>query len=229
LSNRRTPTTGIAELTWKAAHMPTDPFALFLGMKRPHLGFFAPQWAYDLYPNSTVAPAANIYPPVGFPSKYSWSGNEEMCGMQDVHSLCYTNKTDNLPGFVPAFKHAELRRAYYASVSYMDRQVGRVLDSLAATGFADTTWVVLFGDHGYDVGEHGSWAKLTLFENAARVPLIIIPPRLDTQFSRNTTSDAIVELLDIFPTVVDLLGIEVPPGQLQGTSLRPGKIIIVVV
>jgi iduronate 2-sulfatase len=118
---------------------------------------------------------------------------------------------------VPDWKQHELRRAYYAAASFMDQQIGRILDSLEETGLTNETAIVFWGDHGYHLGEHGIWCKVTNFEAATRVPLVISVPG---QSAPGAVSDALVELLDVFPTLAELAGLT-PPKELQGKSLVP--------
>jgi iduronate 2-sulfatase len=108
-------------------------------------------------------------------------------------------------------------RGYLATVSYMDAQAGRVLDALKHLGVADNTIIVVSGDHGWHLGEHGLWHKRSLFEQSARVPFIIHAPGVN---GNGQSSSSLVELLDIFPTLCDLAGLK-PPAVLQGKSLRP--------
>src|SRR5262249_24245551 len=111
----------------------------------------------------------------------------------------------------------ECTRAYFASISFMDAQVGRVLDALDRLKLADKTIVVLWGDHGYLLGEHGQWMKQSLLEESARVPLIVAAP---AQKGNGQGCERIVETIDIYPTLADLAGIE-RPSDLPGASLRP--------
>ena len=114
--------------------------------------------------------------------------------------------------------HKGLLQAYYASVSYMDAQVGRVLDALKEKGLADNTIVVFSSDHGYLLGHHHKFQKQHLFEEATRVPFIISVPWLKDQHGRGTTK--ITELVDLYPTLAELAGVPAPDA-LQGTSLKP--------
>lgn len=205
-----------------AAPGPT-PWSTFLGFKRPHLVWTVPQTALDLYgKNQTLA--AHRLPPEGMPPS-GWSYNGEIRSCDDMGPWV----NNSLPGYLGLIndgKHAELRRAYYAAVTATDVQVGRVWNSLQASPARNNTWVVLTGDHGWNLGEHGNWAKVTLFENVARVPLIIVPPSGVPGFLRNAVigPDAFVEHLDLFPTITELLGVDaslLPAGQLDGRSLVP--------
>ena len=111
----------------------------------------------------------------------------------------------------------EVRKHYAACVSYADAQVGRVMRKLAETGAAANTIVILWGDHGWHLGEHAVWGKHTLFEESLRSPLIMSYPGIKR---RAESTDAVVETLDVFPTLCDLAGLPVP-DFVDGVSLRP--------
>ena len=106
---------------------------------------------------------------------------------------------------------------YYASVAFMDAQVGKVLDALERSGQADHTIVIFTSDHGYHLGERGWWNKNTLFEYSARAPLMVVAPGAK---ANGKACDRLVEFVDVYPTVAELCGLP-PPANLQGESLRP--------
>src|SRR5262249_9214300 len=108
----------------------------------------------------------------------------------------------------------QLKHGYYAAISYMDAQLGRILDELDRLGLAKNTVVVLWGDHGWKLGEHGAWCKHTNFENDTNAPLLIAAPGLSTAGQK---SEALVEFVDIYPTLAELCGLN-RPAHLEGLS-----------
>lgn len=173
-----------------------DPFFLAVGFVRPHVPLVAPASAYALY-DAAQLPLAESVP------------ND----LQDIPSQgVFWNEPVRGPFNDSARK--EVLRAYYASVTFMDEQVGKVLDRLTELGLEDDTIIVFTSDHGYHLGEHSMWQKLSLHEESARVPLIIAGPGLATG-----RTGALAELVDLYPTLADLAGLEVPP-LCQGLSLR---------
>ena len=191
------------------------PFFLAVGFHKPHLPFYAPSKYFDLYPDiSEIKLADNPNAPENMPD-IAWSvariqRYKDIAELLPNVSECRTNPNISIHGKecrFPDEKAQELRRAYYACVSYTDAQVGRVLQQLEAKGFANDTIIVLWADHGWQLGEHNEWAKFTNFEDATHVPFLIHVPGVTTEGMR---TQAFVELIDIFPSVTELAGIEPP-------------------
>ena len=180
-------------------------FFLAVGFNKPHLPFYAPSKYFDLYPPQTFSVPIDSSLPKDAPEIAS--NPKGLRGYQDISKY---------PPFDDA-KTLELIRAYAATTSYVDAQVGRVLKQLDTLGLAENTVVVLWGDHGFHLGEHGLWRKNTLFEASVRSPLIVSVPG---QTSVNVKTDALVELVDIYPTLCDTCQLSTPP-QLEGISLLP--------
>ena len=172
------------------------PFFIGAGFYRPHCPFIAPRKYFDQYPLDTVAapspPRDSALPPAAwFTDPPHWGIGEQA--------------------------QRESIRAYYASISFLDANVGRLLDALDRLGLADHTIVVFISDHGYHLGDQGSWMKQTLFERSARAPLIIAAPRIT---SKGRSTSRIVEFLDVYPTLAELTSLS-PPDGLHGRSLVP--------
>ena len=193
----------IAELAVAALRKLKDrPFFLAVGFWKPHLPFNAPKKYWDLYDRSQITLPDNPEPPKNVPPIALHDGRELMRGFKDG-----LNDDQVLA----------LRHGYYAATSYLDAQVGRVLDELDALGLRENTIVVFWSDHGFHLGEHDLWCKTSNFELDARVPMIISVPH---QKTAGECSDALVELLDLYPTLADLCGLSAP-DNLEGKSLKP--------
>jgi len=178
------------------------PFFLAVGFVKPHLPFNAPKKYWDLYPEDSVSPAANRLFPEKAPQQ-AWHNWGELRKYQGV-------PPGDAP--VPDEMARKLVRGYRAATSYSDAQVGRVLDELDRLGLAESTIVVLWGDHGWSLGEHGLWAKHSPFDLANHIPLIVRAPGASTGLA-----PGLVESVDIYPTLVELAGLP-DPGHLQGES-----------
>lgn len=179
------------------------PFFLAVGFWKPHAPFNAPKKYWDLYDREKLPPLDPSWP-VDAPEIASHQSTE-ILGPPD-------KQVKPSPAQV-----AEMRHGYFAGVSYMDAQVGKVLAALRENGLEENTLVVFWGDHGYHLGEHGLWAKTSNFELDARVPLLVAPVSPKRPGAR---TDALVEMLDLFPTLAGLAGLPAAPG-LEGTSLAP--------
>ncbi len=187
------------------------PFFLSVGYYRPHLPFNAPKKYWDMYNRDEIPLAENQFVPEGVPA-YLVHGEAELRGYADCSDL-------PLPGDSPwnLDRQREVKHGYYASVSYTDAQIGRLLDALDHLGLSENTIVVLWGDHGWKLGEHNGWGKQTTYEIDTRVPLIFSGAGVGTI---GKSSRALTEFVDIYPTLCEMAGFPVP-GYLQGTSLVP--------
>lgn len=181
-----------------------QPFFLAVGFLKPHLPFIAPKKYWDLYPPKQTVVADNQHPPRDSPpfAVTNWG-----------HPRSYTDIPRQGP-MPPPLVHT-LTRGYAACISYVDAQVGRVLDELDRLSLRDNTVVVFWGDHGFHLGENGVWGKTTNFELGTRVPLIIHSPRMRASGQRCM---ALVELVDLYPTLCDLTDLD-PPTHLEGKSI----------
>ena len=180
-------------------------FFLAVGFNRPHLPFYAPSKYFELYTPQDFALPVDSSLPINAPTLAS--NPKWLKAYQDI--------PHNPP--LPDGLTLELTRAYAANISYVDALVGRILTRLDTLGLAQNTVIVFWGDHGFHLGEHGCWRKNTLFEVSLRSPLIVSTPE---QTPRAASSDALVELVDIFPTLCDMCHLPVP-SDLEGSSLVP--------
>ena len=183
-----------------------QPFFLGVGFLKPHLPFVAPKKYWDLYQRADFKLPTFQTLPQGAP-ELAGNGSGELRAFSDIPPV----------GPVDEAKARELIHGYHAAVSYVDAQVGKVLDELERLGLADKTVVVLWGDHGWHLGDHGIWCKHTNFEQAAHAPLMI---RVPGQPNAGAKTDALVEFVDIYPSLAELCGLK-GPDNLEGTSFVP--------
>lgn len=185
------------------------PFFIAAGFKKPHLPFVAPKKYWDLYDRSKIELSKWQKAPIGAPdfALHSWG---ELKSYSDIEQ--YVMPT----GILDENKQRELIHGYMACVSYTDTQIGKLLDELERQGIADQTIIVLWGDHGWHLGDHGIWCKHSNFEQAARAPLIFSAPGTKSGIKNSSP----VEFVDIYPTLCDLAGIDIPKS-LDGISLKP--------
>ncbi len=184
-----------------AAATPGQPFFIAVGFLKPHLPFCAPKKYWDLYERSSFKLAERRTPPDGAPA-YAPTSFGELRQYSDTPES----------GPVNDETARRLIHGYYAATSYMDAQLGKVLDALDASGQAGNTIIVLWGDHGWHLGDHGMWCKHTNYEQAARIPLIISGPGLAQGHTRS-----LVETVDLYPTLAELASLPAPAG-LDGRS-----------
>lgn len=182
-----------------------QPFFLAVGFVRPHLPFLAPQRYWDLYDFEDIRLPANYHPPKDCPraALHTWGELRAYAGIPQQGPL--TGETAR-----------RLIHGYYACVSYVDAMVGRILDELERLDLDGNTIVVLWGDHGWQLGEHGLWCKHSCFETSMRAPLIVRAPGMPP----GVECKAPVEFIDIYPSLCELAGLP-SPEHLQGTSFVP--------
>ncbi len=174
---------------------PQQPFFMAVGFYRPHIPYIAPQKYFDMYPEVTV--------PENFEEE--WETKPALARTVTPWNAGTTRK-----------ECEDAIRAYYASITFVDIQIGKLLDALEELGLMENTIIVFWSDHGYMLGEYGLWQKQNLFENTAKQPLLIYAPNQ----SAGIPCDRIVEMVDIYPTVAELAGLTAP-ADLDGVSLVP--------
>ena len=177
------------------------PFFLAVGLYRPHTPYVAPKKYFEMYPRDKISVPKipeNYLNTIPKPAAQSVTRKKEQVGLKEEVAR-------------------EAIQAYYASITFADAQLGRILAALDETGLAENTIVLFTSDHGYHMGEHGHYQKTTLFENAARVPLIIATPTMKTSGQTTLTP---AEMTDFYPTLAELAGLEAP-DFVAGVSLAP--------
>jgi iduronate 2-sulfatase len=194
------------------------PFFIGVGIIRPHLPFVMPQSLWDMYNESDIKVTNNTAPPQGCPdialndqifSHGSWPYYRPPAGQP-------TSFTDMSPykPYPPAAQRF-LRHGYYAAITWVDVQLGRLLDALDSMSIADSTVVAFHGDHGWHTGEAGLWTKKTNFELGTRVPLLIRAAAAtgSAGLAVGGHSSELAELVDVYPTLAELAGLPLPPGE----------------
>ena len=183
----------------RCARKKDRPFFLAVGFFRPHTPYVAPKSYFEMYPEKDVPIVEGI--------------KEDQADIPAPGLGSYKKEQDKL---TPDLRR-QARQAYYASISFMDAQVGRVVDALQRHGLADNTIIVFTSDHGYHMGEHGLWQKMSLFEESARVPLLIVAPGMK---STGAVAQTPVSHIDLLPTLAELCNVKAP-ANIQGQSLVP--------
>ncbi|MDF1812152.1 MAG: sulfatase [Verrucomicrobiales bacterium] len=186
-----------------------EPFFLAVGFLKPHVPFVAPKRYFDLYPEASIPDVPNPYYPQGSPEYAHYDSAE----MRVYHGI---PRKRGQPVADEKLTR-EMRRAYYACASFIDAQVGRILVTLDELNLRDNTVICFWGDHGYHIGENNLWCKRNNYELSCRVPLIISVPG---QQKPGTRTDALVELVDVLPTLTEACGLPLDPGS-EGDSLLP--------
>jgi iduronate 2-sulfatase len=183
-----------------------QPFFLAVGFRRPHLPFTPPKKYWDYYERNKIPMPQQTKTPENTPD-IALHNSAELRGYIDIPDT----------GLIPTDKIRELRHGYYAGISYIDAQIGKLLDELKKEGLMNNTVIILWGDNGYHLGELDLWCKATNFEADTRVPLIISAPG---QKNKGSHTNGLVELVDIYPTLAELAGLQVSK-ELDGISMVP--------
>ncbi len=182
------------------------PFLLTAGFIAPHLPFNAPTKYWDMYDRKEIKQPYNNYVPKNAPKRSisrwgemrAYTGIPKQGGVSDETAI-------------------SLIHGYYATVSYVDALIGQIMTALTDLELDKNTIVILVSDHGYNLQEHTQWAKYTSYRTSTRVPLMIHLPAME----KGSKSNALVDLIDVYPTVVELLDLKLPKHQLAGESLVP--------
>lgn len=175
------------------------PFFLAVGFYRPHTPFVAPRKYFDLYPTDKITPA-----------------QVTEAELKDLPPAALASRKKEQEKLDDKLRR-ECIQSYYASITHMDAQVGRVVDALDRLKLSDKTIIVFISDHGYHLGEHGLWQKQSIWEQSARVPMIVVAPSAK---ANGQASSRPVELIDLYPTLAELCGLPAPKN-LAGKSLKP--------
>ena len=190
---------------------PEQPFFMALGFARPHLPFCAPKKYWDLYkPEKLPMPVFEDQPK-----------DAPACALKRKGEITqFFPVPEDEGGIYPDSLKRKLIYGYYASMSYMDAQLGRVINELERLRLDDNTIIILWGDHGWHLGDHGTWTKHTNFEQATRIPILFVAPGVTKSGS---STNQIAETVDIYPTLAELAGLEKPkvPQPMDGISLVP--------
>ena len=183
------------------------PFFYVVGFQKPHLPFSSPQKYWELYNQDAIPLVENPNRPVGFPeiAKSRYNLNQYKWEHSDPDSL-FSDDYARL-----------LRHAYFACTSFVDAQIGKLIDQIKLMGISDNTYFVYISDHGFHLGEQNHWGKTTLYESSLNSPLIIAKEGME---NKGDICESLVEYVDILPTVLDLAGIEIP-DHLEGVSTVP--------
>jgi len=199
----------LAELSKKS-----EPFFFAVGFAKPHLPFISPKKYWDLYDREKM-PIAPFQEKTKNAVDVAYHNSGEIRAYTDIEPLSTFSDAKQFGVTLPIEKQKELIHGYYAAISYTDAQVGILLKALDSLGLTKNTIIVLWGDHGWHLGDHNLWCKHTNFEQATHAPLIISSPKLKSNKTKAQT-----EFVDIFPTLCDLAGLKIP-AELDGVSLMP--------
>ena len=200
--------TDAAIATMKDIAAEGKPFFLGLGFYKPHLDFIAPKKYWDLYDPQQIPLAHHTSAPIDGAA-------------MGLHASFELRVRDGIPksGPIEPQLARKLKHGYLACVSYVDAQIGRMIDALEEAGLRDNTIIIVWGDHGWHLGDMGVWGKATNYEVGTRVPMMIWTPEMAAE-SQGAKTDALVELVDIYPSLCELAALPLP-DHLEGTSFAP--------
>ena len=192
------------ETLQKLAETPDEPFFMAVGFHKPHLPYTFPKEFLEYYPTDELQYPDNVWIPENMP-KVAWYSYADGRQFQDLRTFYHMGELNRT--FSPEVI-MDMRRAYYSATSYSDYLLGLVMDELERSGLADDTIVSFVGDHGYQLGEHAEWTKETNFEIACHAPMMIHVPGVT---DNGMVTEELVEFVDLFPTLVDLVGLPSMP------------------
>ena len=204
--------TELAKRTLSRITKRDEPFYLGMGYFRPHMPFTVPKKYWDMYDPQELPMADNPYHPKGAPV-WTMNSNYELRHYNGFNHIGHPTSGYRIPEDTARM----LKQGYYASVSYVDAQFGKLVQHLKDIGEYDNTIIIVWGDHGWKLGEHNSWSKQTNYHIDTHVPMMI---RVPGQENAGATTTALTELIDMFPSLLELTGIEVP-DYMQGSSFVP--------
>lgn len=192
----------------KLSQSPNQPFFLAVGFLKPHLPFNAPQKYWDMYRADEIQLPDNYFPPQDAPEG-AVHNSGELRAYAKIHPTAPVDEATA----------RQLIHGYYACVSFTDAQIGRVIHALDQAGLRENTIIVLWGDHGWQLGEHGMWNKHSCFETSMHAPLIVTAPHR-AEIKGGSRVKGLTEFIDIYPSLCELAGLETP-GHVQGSSFVP--------
>ncbi len=195
----------------KFARTPEQPFFMAVGFLKPHLPFNAPQKYWDLYQADQISLPDNYFPPKDAPDG-AVHNSGELRAYAKIHPSAPVDEATA----------RQMIHGYYACVSFTDAQIGRMIEALDNTGLGENTIIVLWGDHGWQLGEHGMWNKHSCFETSMHAPLIVAAPNR-TEISAGGRVKGLTEFIDIYLSLCELAGLEIPT-HVQGSSFLPQMI-----
>jgi len=204
--------TDLAKKTLSRLAEMDQPFFMGLGYFRPHLPFAVPKKYWDLYDPAEIPVAVNPNVPEGAPG-FTMNSMYELRGYDGFHHIGHPQTAYQInPDTARILKHG-----YYASVSYVDALLGNLINHMKELGIYENTIIILWGDHGWKLGDHNSWGKMTNYNIDLQVPMII---RYPNQENRGAQTSELTELIDMFPSLCEIAGVDVP-DYMQGTSFVP--------